>query len=598
MSASAPVVANGSFVAADSVATLILKAGSVSSGDAGVRFDDIEVEIDGVPPANRAPTAVATADPSAGAAPLSVDFDGSGSSDPDGDPLTFGWEFGDGTRGAGARATHVYDAVGDYTTFLTVEDGRGGSDKVSLAVTVNAAPPPAGDPVENGGFETSAGSAGAAAGWTFFSSPGYVATLDVVGDPVHGGTRSQAVRAPQPTVNDRFAGVYQVTSTTPGTTYTVSAWNRTHFPGGHAWDHIARLGIDLSGGTDFAAPSVEWYEFDSRKDAWHRLELDVTASGSQVTLFFQSWRKWAAGGASVAWFDDVEMMGGGTQPPPHGGVPLAVATAQPLTGPAPLTVVFDGSGSSDPDGDPLTYSWDFGDGSFNSGPQPTHTYDLPGSYQARLTVDDSKDGSDTATLPINVTRPTVVLPDYCPAALDFAAIRDQLAQQGKRMATVKIGFHVGPGGNANGLGEPSQHGQRLGLRRSRLQRAAGRGSSASLATPHRGIPTRARAIQALDLARVDQRGRQEPLRMVGRVRLPYGADRLTGRFQLVRVRLVVGRAGARALDRSADAAVPAAGGRASRSHRRRAARVQLRARQPRPTVPAPGGPLPIAVRCS
>ncbi|UCC82217.1 MAG: PKD domain-containing protein [Gemmatimonadota bacterium] len=453
MSASSPVAGTGSFVAADSVATLILKAGSVVNSDAGVRFDDIELATNATPPANSAPIAVASADPTAGTAPLSVTFDGGDSSDPDGDPLTYTWEFGDGTGSVGATVTHVYDAAGDYTAVLTVDDGKGGSDMASVAISVTAAPPPTGVPIENGGFETGGGSAGAAAGWTFFSSPGYGATLDLVGDPVHGGARSQELQTPQPTVNDRFAGVYQVASTTPGTKYTVSAWSRTHFPGGHAWDHIARLGIDITGGTDFAAPSVEWYEFDSRKDAWHRVELDVITSGPQVTLFLQSWRKWAAGGGSLAWFDDVEMVAGGTQPPPQGGVPLAVAAAQPLTGPAPLTVAFDGTGSSDPDGDPLTYSWDFGDGAFDSGSQSTHIYDLAGSYQASLTVDDGKDGSDTATLTINVTRPTIVMPDYCPPALDFAAIRQQLVGQGKQMATVKIGFHVGPGGNAQGLGE-------------------------------------------------------------------------------------------------------------------------------------------------
>lgn len=41
----------------------------------------------------------------------------------------------------------------------------------------------------------------------------------------------------------------------------------------------------------------------------------------------------------------------------------------------------------------------------------------------------------------------------CPPALDFAAIKTQLNQQGKDLAFVKIGFHAGPGGNHTGLGE-------------------------------------------------------------------------------------------------------------------------------------------------
>ena len=46
--------------------------------------------------------------------------------------------------------------------------------------------------------------------------------------------------------------------------------------------------------------------------------------------------------------------------------PTAAASAAPVSGAAPLAVSFSSVGSADPDGDPLTYLWDFGDGSATS----------------------------------------------------------------------------------------------------------------------------------------------------------------------------------------------------------------------------------------
>ena len=74
--------------------------------------------------------------------------------------------------------------------------------------------------------------------------------------------------------------------------------------------------------------------------------------------------------------------------------PTAVATATPTTGNPPLTVSFDGTGSSDPDpGDTLTYVWDLdGDGAYDdaSSSQPTYTYTAGGTYAASLRVTDSQ----------------------------------------------------------------------------------------------------------------------------------------------------------------------------------------------------------------
>jgi glucose/arabinose dehydrogenase len=85
--------------------------------------------------------------------------------------------------------------------------------------------------------------------------------------------------------------------------------------------------------------------------------------------------------------------------------PQAVATANPTSGPAPLTVQFTGSGSSDPDGDPITYSWDLnGDGTYgdSTAANPSFTYTTAGTFQVRLRVTDSHGGSSVST-PITIT---------------------------------------------------------------------------------------------------------------------------------------------------------------------------------------------------
>jgi uncharacterized repeat protein (TIGR01451 family) len=92
--------------------------------------------------------------------------------------------------------------------------------------------------------------------------------------------------------------------------------------------------------------------------------------------------------------------------------PIASATGSPTNGPAPLTVNFDGSGSSDPEGGPLAYAWDLdGDGAFDDSTavQPTYTYTQPGTYNARLRVTDNQNQSATSApvaISANNTPPT------------------------------------------------------------------------------------------------------------------------------------------------------------------------------------------------
>lgn len=88
---------------------------------------------------NHAPIASATASPiSGGGGHLTVNFSGTGSTDRDGDTLSYVWNFGDGFSASGATISHAYTAAGTYTATLTVSDGRGGVGVSSVTITVKS----------------------------------------------------------------------------------------------------------------------------------------------------------------------------------------------------------------------------------------------------------------------------------------------------------------------------------------------------------------------------------------------------------------------------------------------------------------------------
>ncbi|ROP35511.1 PQQ-dependent sugar dehydrogenase [Saccharothrix texasensis] len=101
------------------------------------------------PTGNQAPTAVATATPQSGPAPLAVQFSGTGSTDPDpGDTLSYAWDLdGDGQYddSTSATPTRTYSTQGAVAVGLRVTDQSGASGTTSVTVTVGT--PVAQDPV-------------------------------------------------------------------------------------------------------------------------------------------------------------------------------------------------------------------------------------------------------------------------------------------------------------------------------------------------------------------------------------------------------------------------------------------------------------------
>ncbi len=85
---------------------------------------------------NRPPTARISANPLEGFVGTVFGFDARASYDPDEEELSFEWDFGDGSHGAGRAVTHVYSAPGGFRVALTARDPFDGCSTASIDVTV------------------------------------------------------------------------------------------------------------------------------------------------------------------------------------------------------------------------------------------------------------------------------------------------------------------------------------------------------------------------------------------------------------------------------------------------------------------------------
>ena len=121
-----------------------------SLGQIGLYSITVRVTDNGIPPLSDSETITVlvsqpesrpTADaggPYTGIVNSPLSFDGTGSSDPNGEVLTYLWNFGDGNTGAGATPMHIYTAPGNYNVVLRVTDPEGNFDEDVTTVTILA----------------------------------------------------------------------------------------------------------------------------------------------------------------------------------------------------------------------------------------------------------------------------------------------------------------------------------------------------------------------------------------------------------------------------------------------------------------------------
>jgi PKD repeat protein len=349
--------------------------------------------------ANQPPTATATASPTSGTAPLAVQFTGMGN-DPDGTIASYAWTFGDGGTSTQQNPSRTYQMAGSYTARLTVTDNRGATGSATVQITVVAPNQP---PTATATASPTSGIAPLLVQFTGMGNDpdGTIASYAwTFGD---GGTSTQQ----NPSRTYQMAGSYTARLTVTdnqGATgsatvqITVAAPNQppTATATASPTSGTAPLAVQFTGmgnDPDGTIASYAWTFGDGGTSTQQNPSRTYQMAGSYTARLTVTDNQGATGSATVT------IAVAANQPP------TATATASPTSGQAPLLVSFTGMGN-DPDGTIVSYSWTFGDGGTSTQQNPSHTYQMAGSYNAILTVTDNKGATGSATVTITVTAPT------------------------------------------------------------------------------------------------------------------------------------------------------------------------------------------------
>ena len=359
---------------------------------------------------NVAPTAVCAADPTSGDAPLTVAFDGTGSTDSDGTIESYAWDFGDGNTATGAMVSTTYGNPGTFTAQLIVTDNDGASDTCTVDITVEApnvaptavceADPESGvaplavafsganstdsdGTIESYAWDFGDGNTatGATASNTYTDPGTYTAQLIVTDNEGAADTCTVDIVVVEPAANippvavceaDPEAGIAPLTVAFSGT----SSTDQDGTIESYAWefgDGNSATGASVT--NTYADPGTYTAQLivTDNEGAADTCTVDITVEAPNVA-------------------------------------PTAVCEADPESGVAPLTVAFDGTGSTDSDGTIESYAWDFGDGNTATGVTASNTYTDPGTYTAQLIVTDNDGASDTCTVDITVLEPAANIP--------------------------------------------------------------------------------------------------------------------------------------------------------------------------------------------
>lgn len=344
-----------------------------------------------------APPVVSIGGPYSGQTGQSITFDGSASSDPNQSALTYAWNFGDGSQGSGAKATHTYSTAHTYTVTLTLTDTYGETAMATTTATITAASQP---PVANpGGPYTGVAGQAIAFNGSGSTDPNNL-PLTYEWDFGDGTTSSQ----PSPSHAYSTAGTYTVKLTvsdstglsgTASTQAIVTAGGALTAEPGGPYSGVAGAAVTFDGSKSFdpkgEALTYAWNFGDGSQGTGVNPTHTYAAEGSfTVTLTVTNTDNATASATTTVTIVN----------------PLSAAMNGPYSGNVGQVLSFSGNSSLAPSDDPLTYAWDFGDGSTATGSPVTHAYAAAGKFTVKLTITDTIT-SNTASTTANavITQP-------------------------------------------------------------------------------------------------------------------------------------------------------------------------------------------------
>jgi len=361
---------------------------TVSDGKTTVQFAD---EIDFTP--NNL-VANISASVTSGVAPLSVNFDSSQSTDESNQIVTRIWDFNDDglEDSREAAPSHTYTNNGQYRVKLTIIDNDGNNATATETITVGSGTPPT-------AVISALPSAGQAPLSVTFNGNG---SSDAGGGSIVSYSWSIDGAAPNTgqSISHTFLtpGTYNVALTvtdddglidTDTFSFNVSANAKPQAVGTASiisTTQPIKVLFDGSGSTDdIAVTSYKWViegqEYDQAQ-ATH----DFTSNGPYIGILTVTDGKGLTDSTTVTIASN--------------DAPIAVATASVTSGSAPLSVLFDGSQSTDDKG-VTAYSWSI-DGTTKQGEMVNHTFNTIGAYNVTLTVSDADGFNTSTTVTINV----------------------------------------------------------------------------------------------------------------------------------------------------------------------------------------------------